>query len=218
MKEYPTQEELKELFTYYKDGHLVWKKREGRNNNIGKRAGGKNGIIYIRGSRYSERKILSIISDGESISSMGEFRKPVKGDYIGVHTIESGSFVSQFQLNGKNVYLGTYKTEEAAAWAYNMKALEEGVVDKWNDVEELNPDDFKVDLKAGNAKKKTRAKSGFKGVYPNKKRWMVKFKKENLGTYDTKEEAARVYNKRAFSEYGESAFLNDIPDPLGSGF
>jgi hypothetical protein len=46
---------------------------------------------------------------------------------------------------------------------------------------------------------------------------MSKIKKEYIGTFDTKEEAARAYNIAAREYYGDHAELNDIPDPLGQG-
>ena len=59
--------------------------------------------------------------------------------------------------------------------------------------------------------------SGFKGVYYDKARdkWraqiMVHQKQHNLGRFDDKVEAARVYNKAAKKHFGEFAWLNPIP-------
>ena len=60
----------------------------------------------------------------------------------------------------------------------------------------------------------SRNKSGYKGVNSSKngKRWMAYIrlagKTTNLGTYDTKEEAARAYDEAALSLHGEFAWLN----------
>ena len=59
--------------------------------------------------------------------------------------------------------------------------------------------------------------SGFKGVTYDKARgkWFasikVQGKRYNLGRFDDKVEAARVYNKAAKKHFGEFAWLNPIP-------
>lgn len=58
--------------------------------------------------------------------------------------------------------------------------------------------------------------SGYKGVYPNKRRtrWKatIKVNYENiyLGQYDTKEQAALAYNQAAIKYHGEFAKLNEV--------
>ncbi|MCP4599218.1 MAG: hypothetical protein GY847_01550 [Proteobacteria bacterium] len=53
---------------------------------------------------------------------------------------------------------------------------------------------------------------GLKGVYPNKKRWMaritVNYEYLHLGTFDTPEQAGRVYDEAAINHFGEFALLN----------
>lgn len=56
--------------------------------------------------------------------------------------------------------------------------------------------------------------SRYKGVSPNKKRWMaqITFQRQvhHLGTFDTQEEAALAYNAAARRLHGEFAHLNDV--------
>lgn len=57
--------------------------------------------------------------------------------------------------------------------------------------------------------------SGYKGVYQNtNNRWQAVIRIDGktvcLGTYDTIEEAAIVYNNKAVEAHGENAILNDI--------
>jgi hypothetical protein len=54
--------------------------------------------------------------------------------------------------------------------------------------------------------------SGYKGVSFHKNKWQASIRIDNkllyLGRYDTKEEAAEAYNKKAFEQWGEFAWLN----------
>lgn len=72
----------------------------------------------------------------------------------------------------------------------------------------------------GNARNVTKSKktmsSKYKGVYWNKsrKKWQVNitfnYKVINLGRFDSEEEAALVYNKKALELFGEFARLNNV--------
>lgn len=60
---------------------------------------------------------------------------------------------------------------------------------------------------------KTRANtSGYKGVFARGRRWLAQIKVNGeairLGTYETREEAARAYDKGALKFFGEFAYLN----------
>jgi len=67
-----------------------------------------------------------------------------------------------------------------------------------------------------NLNMKKNNKSGFRGVYWNKKdrRWRASIQSREkiyLGNYETPEEAARVYNEAAKKYHGEFARLNEFP-------
>jgi len=57
-------------------------------------------------------------------------------------------------------------------------------------------------------------KSGYKGVWKTKPKYIAEIKKDGkkyyLGSYDTSEEAAIAYNKKAIELFGEYASLNKI--------
>jgi hypothetical protein len=61
---------------------------------------------------------------------------------------------------------------------------------------------------------KSRPKSGYYGVYANNNRWQASLtcdgKTHNLGTFNTKEEAAVVYNKAAQEHRGSAALCNFV--------
>lgn len=50
--------------------------------------------------------------------------------------------------------------------------------------------------------------SGYRGVYPNRKRWMARVGHRYIGTFDTALEAAIARDKAAVAIYGEFAVLN----------
>lgn len=64
-----------------------------------------------------------------------------------------------------------------------------------------------------NQKKSKNNKSGYKGVYKARNKWRAEIKDENIGTYNTKEEAALAYNQKAKKIFGEFARLNEIITP-----
>lgn len=55
-------------------------------------------------------------------------------------------------------------------------------------------------------------KSGYKGVSFDKTRnlWKAGLASKNLGRFETKEDAARAYNKAAFDQFGKFARLNNV--------
>lgn len=67
-----------------------------------------------------------------------------------------------------------------------------------------------------NAKIRQDNTSGYKGVWRNYDKWtgQIQFqnKRQTIGRFDTKEEAAIAYNSKAKELFGEYAWLNNIPD------
>lgn len=144
-------------------------------------------------------------------------RHKSKSRYIGVKE-HHGSFIA--------FNVGTFKTEEAAAHAYNLYYLKKYPgAKKPNPVKSVNLDDFISKRKQGGLAR-PKSKSGYKGVSErvNKKgstypAWIVVDGiKKSLGSFDDVQEAARAYNIAAVRYYGKDAKLNDIPNPLGELF
>lgn len=98
---------------------------------------------------------------------------------------------------------GTYYSEEDAAKAYNILALE-----LLRDEAELNP----VDHTNFNWKKKT--SSIYRGVSLHSKKWRSQIKKKgkihSIGSFETEQEAALAYNQRALELFGDKAVFNMI--------
>lgn len=128
----------------------------------------------------------------------GKFKaRETSSRYKGVcwHKV-SEKWIAYITLDQKRHFLGSYDTEEDAARAYNIKALELfGEFGALNDV----PEPFVVPKKScrgwGN--------SQYRGVRysPIKKRWIVKFELNgrvlHVGSFREEQEAARAYDALA---------------------
>jgi hypothetical protein len=114
---------------------------------------------------------------------------------------------AQIAYDSKNHNLGCFDTKQEAALAYD-RAVRECGKDK-----PMNYDSITAEEAAAQAEHipKPRPPSGFYGVYPMSKRWSAKIycdsKNHSLGSFDTKQEAALVYD-RAARECGEDKPLN----------
>jgi len=135
--------------------------------------------------------------------------------YMYVSKAEYYEDVYLAKVRGKSV--GSFKTPEAAAFAANVYIIKNKLsACPLNEVESIDLDKFRY---FHGQRKYTDASSGLKGVQEqargNSRRIISNFRGKYLGTFPTKEQAARAYNKAAYEHYGEHAVLNDIPDPLG---
>lgn len=120
-------------------------------------------------------------------------------------------------FNGQRKHIGSFANEDDAARAYNQ-----AVVDYWNGEGYLNVigEDNRVSSKDYNTNKnfrKTRVgKYGYKGVQRIDKiyysaRVVYKKKRFHVSSFETKQQAALVYNKCVLYLYGDDAILNDVP-------
>jgi len=139
--------------------------------------------------------------------------KKTSSKYKGVCFDKSkNKWLSKIKVNGKSYYLGRFEDENEAAKAYN------------NAVDELlDGDGYKNVIDGDNRVKsyelkktkqhRSEAKSGFRGVVEGSENsFQAYFYHEKrslyLGSYTTKEQAAKAYDKKAYELHGDKAILN----------
>jgi hypothetical protein len=119
--------------------------------------------------------------------------------YTGVQYVDkSNAWSARCKLKGKTHYLGLFKTEEDAAYAYKafLSSLDRDVV--------------------AHMRTTANQKSSYRGVSwcEKKRKWKAVIQHENnktyLGAYPTEEEAAVAYNDAAKRLKGDRANLNKI--------
>lgn len=176
---------------------------------------GKNAFINIETKRKEYLKKNN--KKGNDI-----LNKVKSSKYRGVRIKKNGKFNTVLCINKRDYTLGTFVNESCAAEEYDKFSY---LIYKRKD--KLNfPNKIKTYLKN---EKETKQKwtiisdshricsinntSGFRGIYQykakkQKKTWVARFRKDFLGFFLTKEEAAKVYDKKAFEILGNKAKLN----------
>lgn len=129
-------------------------------------------------------------------------------EYQGVYSSRAGNrFEAAITCNGVQYYLGSYQTKEAAALAYNRRALELFNEPKLNDVDEALID------KSDNGIKVRLGTSRFRGVSGTPGRWTAQAQKDKTAyishSWFSEEEAALAYNFLT-QKYHDTSRLNNV--------
>jgi hypothetical protein len=145
--------------------------------------------------------------------------RPASGFY-GV-SASAKRWAAQIYYDSKQHHLGSFDTKQEAALAYDREARQCGE-DKPRNYESIKAAEEAAaesqaehtlvhDMCAGPKQPKPRPASGFYGVRAIGKRWQAKIyydsKKHYLGTFDTKQEAALAYDRKA-RQCGEDKLRN----------
>jgi hypothetical protein len=130
-------------------------------------------------------------------------------------------WIARITYDSKQHFLGYFDTKQEAALAYDREARQCGKEKPLNYESIKAAEEAAVqaqaghilvqDMCAGPKKPKPRPASGFYGVRADRKRWLACIyhdsKHHNLGTFDTKQEAALAYDRNA-RQCGEDKPLN----------
>lgn len=129
----------------------------------------------------------------------GKANAPKSSKYLGISLTKHGKWMAVICKHKKIYYLGLYLSEEAAAMAYDRKARE-----LYGNDAKLNFPNIVTSEPEGTKK--------FIGTWLNRKKWQAAIRHDKicyyLGRYETQEEAALAYDKKALELYGEKAKLN----------
>jgi len=158
---------------------------------------------------------LRVCTPAENARNRRLAKKTASG-YKGVRRNGSDNcWQARIRIGKKLRNIGCFATAEEAALAYDAKALE-----LFGEYAHLNfPDEpsqevldlISEDREKYEAQKKQRwgyRKGQFRGITKHAGKWRSKHRGEELGRYDTPEEAARAYDERVIELYGEYAYLN----------
>lgn len=141
-------------------------------------------------------------------------KKNSKSGFKGVYWVKDKKlWCARITFNNKVIMGGYYKCKIDAAYAYNELANK--YHKQFAYLNTFTDDDNRVRLNEPRyTKEKGRCKSGYRGVYQMGNRFVahirINKRKEHIGCYATKIEAAAAYNKKATEVYGENAILNNI--------
>lgn len=165
--------------------------------------GAKKGEIVDhidRDKLNNQRSNLRIVDARLSAHNRGKI-KDTKNNYKGVHFAKKmGLFQSRCRSNGSDYFLGYYRTEKAAAYAYNKKAMELSDAIVLNQFEESIEELEKILIDDRAKINPTEKQSGVKNIYWNKSKdkWrVVKFvnkKRHHIGEYKSLDDAIIALN------------------------
>lgn len=109
--------------------------------------------------------------------------------------------VRREKLTGKRIYLHRFLCDGEIVDHINNDGLDN------------RRENLRAATKAQNAMNHAKRKGNYRGVFWNaqNKNWRARIGNREVGSFATEEEAARAWNEKAKSVFGEFACLNNIP-------
>lgn len=148
-------------------------------------------------------------------STNSKKRKNGRSKYKGVsYTIHN--WRASININGKNIYIGYFSSEEDAAIAYDIFAKKYFGEYAYINFPNISSEETRRILEIIQNPKKNQGGSIYYGVAFKKrlKKWRAiiihKSKTYHLGYFDSEIEAALAYNKKAIEFHGDKAKLNNM--------
>jgi hypothetical protein len=140
-----------------------------------------------------------------------------KSEYKGVRRAARGNkWQAHIYHEGKQLHIGHFDTEEEAALAYNIKAIEIYGTDTY-----LNTISDELKNKVPKKSIRRNRTSQYRGVYlcaVTKKKWIAEIyhngKDIKIGRFNSEIEAARAYNEKAIELKGDKAKLNNLEEKI----
>lgn len=170
-------------------------------------------VDHVNGDKLDNRR-CNLRFATKSQNNMNTKRVKGASKFKGVIWVKrknGGMWKARLTLGGETIYLGSYKTDLEAASAYNEAACKH--FGKFSHLNDLTlPKSELVGVERGQIDRKN--PHGFKGVTYNKrdKRWVAQLIHKRTRvlnkSFATAEEAARAYDEKARSVFGNSAVLN----------
>lgn len=175
-------------------------------------------VIFKDNNPLNCQKNNLMIADSRAKVIKARGRRNSSSKYKGVSWYKkSNKWVARIKVDGKDKHLGYFASEEEAALAYNKAVMQLWSGNGYLNVigEDNNAIEVEVERNVRVKRKPNRqSTSEYLGVHWNSRRskWIatiVKDKKSNwLGQFNSEEEAAKAYDRKALELHGDKAILN----------
>ncbi|MCU5100544.1 AP2 domain-containing protein [Bacillus cereus] len=169
-------------------------------------------VRFKNNNRLDYRKNNLVSVNVKKSNAFNKGHKNSSSKYKGVSWYKSRKkWCAEITFDKKRKRLGYFDSEDAAALAYNKAALELIGNEAYLNVIGSDNSSEHMDIKKCVQYRK-RKKIGFKGVYKSGLKYAVSLWNDGkyiyLGLFETQEEAAKAYDKKAIELFGDKAILN----------
>lgn len=165
-------------------------------------------IVHRNGNTLDHRKGNLMSVDRKYIAQSRRGKKNSSSIYKGVSYDKKRK---RWKARIRQRHLGWFEKEEDAALAYNAAAVEEYGENAYLNKIGINNNAFEVKFEKAKQRRTIRT-TGYKGVRKEGHTYSaiitIKGKHEYLGSFNTKIQAAKAYDKKAYELYGDKAILN----------